>query len=290
MRRFGILALVCAVAASLCFVLGGCDAFNNQGYSPTLKDAVVQSPTIGEDGTLRVGVNANSYPLAGQPEGASGIEGINVDYAAAIADEMGLKLQIVDVGTDPEGALKDNKVDIVMGINSTDDVKFWKSNPYIPTSIAVFANSDNQGDFTVNDDTKIAAQVSSKSAYAVDHEYDQNNLQSVSDLNSAFTAMRDGQVQYVAADAVIGSYASHSGGYDTHIVGLLQETGGYCIGVNSSNTALQKAVSDAITSCNDSGVFSVIQNQWLGTVLDLTSVKLGSGATDLKASDLKGTV
>ncbi|MGI6046300.1 MAG: hypothetical protein ACOYCA_05620, partial [Eggerthellaceae bacterium] len=42
--------------------------------------------------------------------------------------------------------------------------------------------------------------------------------------------------------------------------------------------------------CNDSGVFSVIQNQWLGTVLDLTSVKLGSGATDLKASDLKGTV
>ena len=35
--------------------------------------------------------------------------------AAAIADEMGLDLQIIDVGSDPQSAIANGEVDIVMG-------------------------------------------------------------------------------------------------------------------------------------------------------------------------------
>ena len=98
---------------------------SQQSYTPPEKSATVSSPTIGKSGTLRVGVNAGSPPLAGSPSSSSKIVGIDVDVAAALADQLGLKLEIVDVGTDPEAALKEGKVDVAMGIGSESDVSFW---------------------------------------------------------------------------------------------------------------------------------------------------------------------
>ena len=140
MKRMKAL-VCCAAAACLAMVLAGCSS--QQSYTPPEKSATVSSPAIGKSGTLRVGVNAGSPPLAGSPSSSSKIVGIDVDVAAALADQLGLKLEIVDVGTDPEAALKEGKVDVAMGIGSEIEVPFWRSPAYLPKGVALFSTSAN---------------------------------------------------------------------------------------------------------------------------------------------------
>lgn len=277
MKRLKTLVSCVIAAACVTVALAGCSS--QQSYTPSEKSPTISSPTIGKDGTLRVGVNTNNAPLAGQPSGSSKIVGIDVDIAAALADTLGLKLEIVDVGTDPEGALSDGKVDIVMGIDKSDtSVIFWKSDTYLPTAVALFSASSSTAVPGKTSNPKIAAQVSSKSAWAVTNEYGDDALTPTTDLKSAFSSLDSGQVQFVAADAVIGTYAAHSAGDTASIIALMQQPGGYCVGISDSNADLKQAVSNALSTITGNGVVSVIETKWLGTALDFSKTPLTSGA------------
>lgn len=289
MKRYKTLASCCmavACMAALLAVLTGCSS--QQSYTPPEKTPTLAAPAIGKDGTLRVGVNTGNQPLAGQPASSSKIVGIDPDVAAALADSFGLKLEIVDVGTEAEAALKEGRVDIVMGIDkSNTDATFWKSDAYLPTGVALFAAPSNTQVPTNAADTTIAAQVSSKSAWAVTNEFDKGTITTTDDLKSAFSALASGQVKYVAADAIIGTYAAHSAGNDVHIVALMQQAGGYSVGVSDANTDLKQAVSESLSTLLSNGTIGVIETKWLGTSLDLSATPLTAGAT--KTSDTKTT-
>lgn len=274
MKRIGALVACCA-AVCLAVVLAGCST--SESYTPPEKTPVVTSPAIGKDGTLRVGVNTKNTPLAGMV--SNKIVGLDVDIAAALADELGLKLEIIDVGTDPEGALADKKVDVVMGIDKSDSsTTFWTSEYYLPTAVAVFSTTPNAAVPTKAAAPKIAAQVSSKSAWAISNEFGEEALSASDDLKGAFAALQSGQVQYAAADAVIGTYAANSAGIDVSIVALMQQPGGYGIGVLDANTDLKTAVSEAVSKLTTNGVISIIETKWLGGPLDLANVPLTEGA------------
>ncbi|MED9928067.1 MAG: transporter substrate-binding domain-containing protein, partial [Slackia isoflavoniconvertens] len=90
-----------------------------------------------------------------------------------------------------------------------------------------------------------------------------------SDLVSAFSLVETGKSQYVAADAVIGSYAALVQSVDVQPIALLGSKGGYCIGVNSSNQELQKAISAALTAVRGNGVFDAVCTKWLGSPMNL---------------------
>ncbi len=89
----------------------------------------------------------------------------------------------------------------------------------------------------------------------------------------------------MAADAIIGTYAAHSAGDDVHIVALMQQPGGYSVGVCDSNTDLKQAVSEALATLSGNGIIGVIETKWLGTALDLSATPLTAGAT--KSTDTK---
>ena len=280
MKRYKTLASCCmavACMAALLAVLTGCSS--QQSYTPPEKNPTLAAPTIGKDGTLRVGVNTDNQPLAGQPASSSKIVGIDVDVAAALADAFGLKLEVVNVGSDADAALKDGTVDIVMGIDKSDtDSTFWKSDAYLPTGVALFSTPSNTQIPTSGSGAKIAAQVSSKSAWAVTNEFGTEGLTATDDLKSAFSALTSGQVQYVAADAIIGTYAAHSAGDDVRIVALMEQAGGYSVGVPDANTDLKQAVSEALVTLSSNGTIGVIETKWLGTTLDLSATSLTAGA------------
>lgn len=290
MKRYKTLASCCmavACMAAMLAVLTGCSS--QQSYTPPEKAPTLATPAIGKDGTLRVGVNTQNQPLAGQPVSSSKIVGIDVDVAAALADSFGLKLEVVDVGTDPETALKNGTVDIVMGVDKSDtDATFWKSDAYLPTGVALFATPSNT---TVpvagSTGDKFAAQVSSKSAWAVTNEFGTDSLSTTDDLKSAFAELESGQVQYVAADALIGTYAAHTASVDVHIVALMQQAGGYSVGVSDANTDLKQAVSEALSALTGNGTIGVIETKWLGTELDLSATPFTAGAT--KSTDAKAS-
>lgn len=281
MNRVLKFALCCVAALGLVFALAGC---SSQTYTPPTKTAVVDTPTIGVTKTLRVGVNTSNAPFASQVSGH--VVGLDVDMAAAIADEMGLDLQIIDVGSDPEGAISDGEVDIVMGLDSSDTgLGCWLSDPYVETSVALFAPSGVTTVPKADSAPRIAAQSSSMSAWEVSNQFGTSSVVSAENLTTAFKALSDGSADYVAADAVIGSYVISSGGLDAQMVALLHSVNGYCIGINSSNTALQEAVSTALQTVMGNGLSEVVQSKWLGETLDLSGLPVTSSASAAPAED-----
>ena len=279
LKRFAACCAAAVCCAAMLLLATGCQQ-QQESYTPPEATPSVSKPVIAQEGVLRVGVNANNAPLAGQPSSSTKIVGIDVDMAAALADQLGLKLEVVDVSTDAAGALTSGKVDVVMGVNKSDSPSFWTSDTYLPTAVALFAQSSNSTVPANAESTKIAAQVSSNSAWAVTNEFDNSTITTTEDLKSAFSALESGKVQYVAADAVVGSYVSNNAGMDVHMVALMQQASGYCVGVLDGNTQLKQAVSNALSAMNSNGVSSIIQKKWLGTTMDLSGIKLTAGASD----------
>lgn len=268
-----------AATALMLGVLVGCapgQPYQQPTMTPTISDASLVNP-----GTLTVGVNTENAPLAGQPSPSMRIVGIDVDVAAALADSMGLSLTVVDVGPDYESALNQKQVDLVMGVDKSDAYSFWTSEAYLSTGIALFAMDGNTAIPAEDSTATFAAQSSSKSAWAISSEYDSATVVSTDDLPSAFAKLASGEVSYVAADAIIGSYAVHSAGINAHIVALMQQPSGFAAGCLDANTELRDALSSSITTLVNNGVVSVIQTKWLGAPLNLANVPLTPGAAAL---------
>lgn len=115
-KKIIVSAIVAFVAVALCAAFSGCapGAFN-----PEKKDPQLKTPDILQDGVLKVGVNFGNPPFAGETSKAAGID---IDVASAIADELGLEVEFVDVGTSPDLALSNKKCDIVMGVSKATNV------------------------------------------------------------------------------------------------------------------------------------------------------------------------
>ena len=280
MKRSVKAILAMCLASVMAFALGGC---SRTSYTPTLTDSTIDSSALVTEGTLTVGVNASNAPFAFQQDGK--IVGLDVDVAAALADQMGLKLQITDVGSDPNTAIKNGTVDIVMGIQKTDtSVDAWLSDSYLNTATALFSTDENAGLPSKSSSTTIAAQTSSVSANEVVSQFGSDYLTSTQDLQTAFSNLEGGTVKYVACDAVAGSYIVNQSHYSAKIVGLMEKPTGYCVGVASSNTTLKTEIANAMANISDQGILSVIQQSWLGSALDLSSYQLTSDAKSAKAT------
>lgn len=274
-KRVVSAVVACVCALSMVCMLSACDnPFNKQTYVPESKSAQVSSPTIGLDGTLRVGVNSTNPPLAGQ---SSKIVGIDVDIAAAIADEWGLKLEISNVGSDPLTSLQNGEIDLALGYDTAStNASLAKTSSYIQKGIALF--SLDKSAQLPTDGSVIAAQTSTMSAWAVTSQYEKCTLQNESDLKTAFSDLSSNTAQYVAADALVGTYAANSAGVTAYIVAMMQQPSGYCAVTLAKNTDLQNKLNTTLTTLKSQGIIDVIEEKWLGTTISLDSVTLTPGA------------
>ena len=140
MKKRVAAAVLTALVACLAFALCGC----TEPYNP---DAAKKAPTVDasalkEEGVLHVGVNASSYPLAGQANGK--MSGLDVDVAAAIGQELGLRVEFVDVGEDGVKALGGDEVDMVMSVESdAAKGKCWVSPGYAPSGVSLFSMDES---------------------------------------------------------------------------------------------------------------------------------------------------
>lgn len=258
-----------ALAACLALMLGGC----SEGYEPQLGEPAVSAEALADPGVLTVGVDASSYPFAGESKGR--IVGYNVDVAAAVADELGLRLELVDTGMNGIAALGQG-VDLLMGVDSSEvsGEACWLSPAYAPAAVAVFAADPEAPAPQADGQTVIGAQSSSLASWAVVQYYGAEALKSSIDLKEIFQGVKDGADAYAAADAVVGSYLANRLGMDTRIAGLLKEPGGYCMGVSGSNFELQEAVANALAAIQANGVMGVIDTRWLGGTIDVSAAEL----------------
>jgi len=270
MKRAKILVVSLVLALSMALVLGGCAT---QDFTPEKRDPQVSDNALKEPGKLRVGVDASKAPYAA--ESSAEIVGINVDIAAALASEMGLTLEVVDVGSDVNAAFTNENVDVVMGVGS-DDKDHWLSDKYLTAAVTLFSKEEGKAAPTQNDVFSVAAQSSSMSAWEVETIYGQSHLQSMSDLPSSFSALQDGSVTFAAADSVIGQYVAHSTGTQVYPVVLLQNPTEYHVAVAKDNTELQESLTSAMQSINNGGMVNVIMKKWLGSPIDVSGLSVAT--------------
>ena len=284
MKRVSV--LVCSLVVALCMALAlaGC---STNSYTPESKSQTVNNSALKTSGTLRVGVNASNAPYAAESNG--NIVGIDVDVAAALADQMGLKLELVDVGSSADTAFSKENVDIVMGVTKSNSA-YWMSDPYMTSAIALFSLTKNATAPSASGSFTIAAQSSSMSAWEVTDHYGESCLKSSTDIQSAFESLSTGSVNYVAVDSTIGEYVIHTSTITAYPIALLQEASSYSIAVSSSNTALQTAVSEALSQLKSGGIISVVQSKWLGSQPDISSLKVVTATAQKESSTEEVTI
>ena len=258
------------LAACLALSLSGCTLVMSS-EAPTLATAKVTTPEISENGVLKVGVNTSQSPLAGM--GSTKIVGIDVDIAGALADELGLKVKIVDTGSTPSKSIANGEVDLAFGVDKADAPSGVKlTDPYIPTAVAYFKKQGTNPTSLESGTPKIGAQGSSKSAWTVTNAFGSSAISATTDLAGSFQSLSSGTVEYVAADAVIGMYAANKTKVDVEIAGIASDASGYCVAIAEKNTTFYSTVSDALAKLVENGTIATIQKKWLGGTVDLTNV------------------
>jgi len=259
--------------------LGGC--LGPTGSRDINLTPTISSPVIGLDGVLRVGIDSGKVPYAGV-DTKGNIVGIDVDVAAAIAQELGLKLEIVDTaGRSAEAMLSEGAVDMVMDIEQTGGsiIRGTQVGPYIESGPALFAIVISDTTPTIDlpslAGTPIAAQKDSMSSWSVDEIIGAGTADPRENLEDAFSALERGEVSYAAADAVVGSYLALE---FTNIscVKMLGNPIGVYIGVSAENTQLAEALTQALRTVRDQGILETIFAKWLGPVS--ASVVMGTSA------------
>jgi polar amino acid transport system substrate-binding protein len=263
----GIVAVV-MVCASL--GLAGCFTPGKTG-SLSLSTPIVAPPNISTEGVLRVWVDSTKAPFAGHSEGE--VIGIDVDIAAALAEQMGLKLEIVEPddfpGKDVSALLRDGDIDMAMGIQGevADAFTEVQVGPYLVDGPAIFAIglSDELRAF---DPAQIAgmtvvAQEGSLSAWQVSKDYGDGNLLTYPSLEKVFDELAAGAFSYAAADAVVGSFLAVQ--YENvRCEGLLTGPTGIYMGVATGKEELATRLTEALRNLRDGGNLQIIIAKWLG--------------------------
>ena len=273
-----------AVVALLVIVLAlgliGCEP---KAEEPALVP-VVEPPVITDAGVLRVGVDLSYPPFAGTDDGVNA--GIDIDVAAAIAERLGLRLEVVDVK--PSGmasALGDGTVDVMLGA--------------IPVTDAVLADVTTAGSYIIDgtgfftaagvDGSEVAtitleqvaarnpgAQTGSAAFWALEAELGEGSVTVFDTLKGAFDALEAGTVDIVAADAVIGAYIArdYPGIAFAGQFGDAQPLG---IAVRKDAAELEAAVRGTLDAMAADGVLQTIRRKWVGDLPQLAVAQTPAG-------------
>lgn len=272
MKTSDKLKFASAFVSCLCMVamLSSCSSLNlGAVYAPPLKEATVAENLLIEPGVLKVGLDTtNNSPYAGNIN--SEIIGMDVDIAALIANELGLKIEYVEIDTAAKLPIGDSKVDVVIGVNKDviSDSNFWYSDPYIQNGACLFAADPSAVVPKKGDGSKFAAQTSSASAWKVSSTFGADSLVSTSSLNESFEMLATGEAKYIASDIIVGSYAVHSNEYQASPIAMLEEPTALTLAADIKNTDLCIALSDVIKKIQSNGFLDLIVNKWLGEAPD----------------------
>lgn len=279
--RRGALALLCAASLA---VLPACsigpvdlDALMGNGTSVAEAKAAARAARtttltaeeLHTAGTLTVGLlSSETAPMLL----SSSSEGLDVDVAYVLADELGVDCAFVSVT-----GLSDayDTCDVVMGVKAGDDADTAVAGSYAEDAMALFSRASAGTKVTAADlaGKTVGVQTGSVSQRAFASAGTQATEQDFTNLNEAFEALDAGTVDYVLCGAYPGGYLAAV--YDgISCVGTLAQPSYLGIGVKAENNTLFSKVLEAMDVVSSNGVLDVVRGRWVGGMsrLDTTSV------------------
>ena len=222
--------------------------------------------TTVEAGKLTMATNA-TFPPYEMTTDAGTIEGIDVDTAQAIAEKLGLELQIDDMDFDAALlSVQQGKADIVMaGVTVTDERKavmdFSDSYATGIQSIIVPEGSDIA---SVDDlaGKKIGTQRGTTGYLYCSDDFGEDAVVAYDNGLTAVQALNNGQVDAVVIDnEPAKAYVESNPGLKILDTSYAEED--YAIGMNKSNTALLEAVNAALEELKADGTLQAIVDKYI---------------------------
>ena len=240
------------------------EASETTGAPETTAESGAALTTV-EPGKLIMSTNA-AFPPYEMTTDDGGFEGIDVEIAGAIAEKLGLELQIDDMDFDAALlAVQNGKSDIVMaGVSVTEDrllvMNFSDSYATGIQSVIVKEGSDvtmdNLGEKMIGTQRGTTGYIYASGDYGEDHVTAYDNGA------SAVQALMNGQVDCVIIDnAPAQEFVSANPGLVLLDGAWVEES--YAIGVGKDNTALLDAINTALAELTADGTVQAIIDKYI---------------------------
>lgn len=220
----------------------------------------------GKAETLTMGTNA-SFPPYEYVDDNGKIVGIDAEIAQAIADKLGMKLEIKDMEFESlVPAVKAKSIDLALaGMTVTDErkqsVNFSDS---YSTGVQVVIVKENSEIKTVDDlkGKKIGVQAGTTSDTYCSEDFGEENVKQFSNGSLAVAALANGQVDCVVIDnEPAKNYVAANSGLkilDTEYV-----TEDYAIAIAKDNDELLKKVNNALKELKEDGTVDKIVGKYI---------------------------
>ena len=238
------------------------DEANNQSEPASTTAADLKTVT---EGVLTMSTNA-AFPPYESTDDSGNIVGIDAEIAAAIAEKLGLELQIDDM--DFDGALaapQSGKSDIVMaGVTVNEDrlltLDFTES---YATGVQVVIVPEGS-DVTLDNlgEQQIGTQRGTTGNIYCTDDYGEDHVVAYDDAIAAVKALNNGQVDCVVIDSAPAQELVEANPGLT-ILDTEYVTEDYAIGVAKGNTALLDAVNGALKELMEDGTVQSIIDKYI---------------------------
>lgn len=262
------------IALALAFVmvltLIACSANNgNKTNAPAGNETdgkqTASTLTTLESGKLIMSTNAEFPPYELKDDDGNYI-GIDVEIAKAIAEKLGLELEILDVDFDAALlAVQQGKSDIVMaGVTVNDDRKLVMnfSNTYATGKQVIIVAEGS--DVTIDNlgEKMIGTQRATTGYIYASDDYGEDHVTAYDNGATAVQALKNGQVNCVIIDnAPAQEYVKANPGLKILETEYVIED--YAIGVDKNNAQLLDAINAALTELTNDGTIQSILDKYI---------------------------
>ena len=244
----------------------------------------VDSADLVKSGTLTVGLlPSGSAPLLTTLTDGSHA-GIEVEFAYALADHMGL--DAVEFVTVSGVSAAGDTCDVVLGVSADDassDDGVEVVGDFAENAVGIFGKKGAGSTVADLKGTTVGVQsgsVSQKALAALDSGCVQ---QACTNVNEAMSALSSGSIDYVVCDAYAGSYLAAD--YDTiELIGTLDEPTALGVAAPADKSTLLTALQSATDAVQSNGQLDVIKSRWANGVPTLTSASRMEGVEDALAA------
>jgi ABC-type amino acid transport substrate-binding protein len=242
----------------------------------------LHSPAIAKEGVLRIGVDAH-YPPYASFDGKQ-VVGLDADVAAALAGQLGLKPEFVDVpGDQLDSALREKRVDVAFGGVTVPEAALSDvavSTSYLSDAPVLFARDASVSAESL-DAVRVAVQKGSLAYWLVRVRVPQDRLVAFATLREAFAAVAADKADAVAGDGIVAGYVRRDFPA-LRFAGQLGDAAPLAVTVAKDGASIEAPVREAMDELAATGVLDAIRGKWLG---DLPALRAASSAVTTDSLD-----
>lgn len=230
-----------------------------------------------KEGTLMVGLEIGYPPMEYFAEDGATPIGFDVELATALAEEMGLELELVDTAWDGIFAGVDaDKYDVIISsVSFTEDrnENYLLSKTYVANApVIVVPNESEIADVMDLAGKSVAVQMETTADYLIQEyvaEGLDTDLRQYEKVINAFDELKAGRVEAVCTDSVVAAYYLGDEASNYKTVWEAEEKEPICMCFKKGNDGLKTAMEAALDTLRESGKLGEIATTYFGS--DITA-------------------